>query len=156
MEETILNPQQVKPKYSDYDWPVDNTGWFVGKTSMNGRWRRREFGVVALACSLLLFVPVISYAAIIVMVAAAAKRLHDMDITSKWIFLYLALSIGVLIMNTANPTASFILQGLQIVIQLFLLFWPPTHGINKYGSDPRQDYEEQCIEAGYPRLSDCF
>lgn len=155
---TTNETNTTAPKYTDYEWPEDNTGWFVGMTSLSGRWRRREFAAAA-ALALFLMVlplPLVGYVGLIISIAITAKRLHDMNLTSKFVFILVPAFFMVIPDFTAETTTDMIapaVPGLVIICLLSLI--PGTKGVNKYGSNPRRDYEEQCVELGYPKVSEC-
>ena len=147
----------IKPKYIDYDWPYDNTGWYQDITSMNGRWRRREFASLVPVCLIVSYVPIIgTIVSVVLFLAISAKRIHDIGVSSKWLCILLVLIVIYSIMAMIPSDYSLLCLIPVVICVLLLLFYPGTDGLNAYGSDPRRDYEEQCMEAGYPKLSECF
>lgn len=147
------------PKYTDYEWPEDNTGWFVGFTSLSGRWRRREFATAALLALIVMILPLplVGYIGLIALIAITAKRLHDMNLTSKFVFILVPLFFMIIPDFTAGTTMKMLAPAVPgLVVFLLLSFIPGSKGVNKYGSSPRRDYEEQCVELGYPKVSECI
>ena len=147
--------EKEKPRYTDYDWPEDNTGWFVGITSMSGRWRRREFAV-GFALILLISLFFVSWILAPVYAAISVKRLKDIGWSSYlgWVsalsYLYCYIT-GVF----GNVEFYFLSIIVFAVWGLLLCLYPGSKGINEYGSNPRRDYEEQCEEIGLPKVSEC-
>lgn len=155
---TTNETNPTAPKYTDYEWPEDNTGWFVGITSLSGRWRRREFAAAMVLALIIMILPLpfMGYIGLILLIAITAKRLHDMNLTSKLVFILVPPFYGVIPDFTAETTMDMIspaLPGLAVFCLLSLV--PGSKGVNKYGSNPRRDYEEQCVELGYPKVSEC-
>lgn len=155
---TTKETTTTAPKYTDYEWPEDNTGWFVGFTSLSGRWRRREFAAGATLALILLVLPLplVRYIGLVASIAVSAKRLHDMNLTSKFVFLLVPFLYGMIPDFTAETTIDMIIPILPgLIVFCLLSLIPGSKGVNKYGSNPRRDYEEQCVELGYPKVSEC-
>lgn len=150
--------QEQKAQYSDYDWPEDNSGWFVAATSLNGRWRRREFVAVAIPVSFLALIgnlfTILAFC--VITIAVSGKRLHDMNLSSKYCFVLIASWIlSYFILTRIGAEIAVIVSIIQLLWYLILGLYPGSKGINGYGSNPRRDYEEQCVEVGFPKLSEC-
>ena len=150
--------QKTENQIDELEWPYENEGWFQNLTSLEGRYRRREFLVGLLISIGVSLIPVISWFSIIILLAVTSKRLHDIDLSGKWIFLIALLHIGCLIgfymiENAASNALVVWTLGIDLpvcIICLLLLIWPGTKGINRFGTNPRRSYREQCLEAGYP------
>lgn len=153
------NETVKKVNYSDYEWPENNEGWFTGVYSLNGRWRRREFLLVTIPAAIVAGLyphMLVVWVYIAVTLAVSAKRLHDMNMTSKFCFILIATWIlGFFIATSIGMDLAMIATAIQFTWYIVLGVWPGSKGINTYGSNPRRDYEEQCVEIGLPRLSDC-
>lgn len=151
-----VESSDLSPKYSDYDWPEDNTGWFVGTTSLSGRWRRREFAV-GFGVVLILSLFVVSWWIAFIFAAVSTKRLKDMDWSPYWAFVPAITYMVYWFSCIAETFGDFTFYALLIFVAIgcTLCLYPGSKGINGYGSNPRRDYEEQCVEMGYPKLSDC-
>lgn len=150
-----------KPKYSDYEWPEDNTGWFVGLTYFGGRWRRREFGLVC-AVIFIISLLVVGWWIGLIVAAAATKRCQDMNVPAYYAAVP-GVSYAVYAIIAAFGTIEGVFSNILLAaVLLYLLscgilcLYPGDKGINNYGSNPRRDYEEQCVESGLPRPSDCI
>lgn len=158
----IETPAAQRPRYIDYEWPEDNTGWFGGIFSLNGRWRRRECLAIYFACIVCLvilaflpFLGLLSIPCLIVLYGGVCKRLHDVNLTSKWVILLLVFRVIAKIFNHVDPLISLLFDLLCDLPIIILFFWPPSKGINRYGSNPRRDYNEQCMEMGFPDPDSC-
>jgi uncharacterized membrane protein YhaH (DUF805 family) len=91
-----------------------------------------------------------------VTLAVSAKRLHDMNMTSKFCFILIATWIlGFFIATSIGMDLAMISTAIQFTWYIVLGVWPGSKGINTYGTNPRRDCVEQCVEIGLPRLSDC-
>lgn len=156
-------PAAQKPRYIDYKWPEDNTGWFGSVFSLNGRWRRRECLAIYFACTVCIavvaiFLPslvLLTIPCLIALYSAVCKRFHDVNVTSKWVILLLTFRVIAMIFRHADPSISLAFGLLCDLPILVLFFWPPSKGINRYGSNPRRDYNEQCMEIGLPNPDSC-
>lgn len=135
---------------NDWEWPIENSGWFQNFFSLGGRYRRREFLLGVMLVALLENIPIVNIVACIAYLALMSKRLHDMDLSGKWIFPIVVIAVVANLFLESFPMLSFILSILMLLISFSLLLIPGSKGINKYGSNPRRGYKEQCLEAGYP------
>lgn len=151
-----VESKDQQPQYSDYDWPEDNTGWFVGVTSLSGRWRRREYAV-GFGIVLLLSLFVVSWWIAFIFAAVSTKRLKDMDWSPYWAFVPAITYMIYWFSCIAETFGDFTFYSLLIFVAIgcTLCLYPGSKGINGYGSNPRRDYEEQCVEVGFPKLSEC-
>lgn len=93
---------------------------------------------------------------LVALYGAVCKRLHDVNLTSKWVILFLTFRAIAMLSRDTDPRISLVFDLLCDLPIIILFFWPPTKGVNRYGSNPRRDYEEQCVEMGLPRPSDCI
>lgn len=155
----VTNKEQHQ--YSDYDMPLDNTGWFEGVDSFEGRWRRREFVPVfvssiflAFAGSLIPNLGYLSFFALLLIIPAAVKRLHDFNVTSKWLLAIPIIAFLSIVLAEDMPVISTILGIVVVLFFLALFFYPGDKGINSYGSNPRFDYDSQLMEIENLRVSD--
>ena len=161
-EETVIGEsdgiieEKEKPHYTDYDWPEDNTGWFVGISNLSGRWRRREFAV-GFALIFLISFFFLSWILTPVYGAISVKRLKDIG-WPPYLGWVSALSYFICYCLGVSEQVDFFTISIIVFAAwgLLLCLYPGSKGINEYGSDPRRDYEEQCEEIGLPKVSECI
>lgn len=133
--------------------------WFV----WNGRMGRLAYlgyslllGLILVVLALILIIPARNTAnadalGLVVLVVTGAvglwggvclgvKRLHDLDL-SGWHYLWMGILPGILsgIGNSLHIIAFSILGGmLSLGVLLYLLLWPGTDGMNRFGYGPGQ------------------
>lgn len=148
-----------------YEWPIDNTGLFTDIFNLSGRISRKEY-VIYMVGGLIVgiidsFIPYMQLLFNILLLiwsigflSESVKRMHDFDVTGKWIFAILLLHI----LSYFAPLVSLVLEIILLIILysifLMLAICPGTDGINRYGSNPIRSYREQTLEAGFPDLDD--
>lgn len=144
-----------------YEWPDDNTGMFRDTFSLTGRICRLEFFIVfgvGLVISLGLWFTIPILANLfdvlwgIVLLAEGVKRMHDFDVSGKWIIPVVLVSVALSVFRESIPWLAIIGAAVPLVFFIALLLIPGTKGINQYGTNPTRNYHEQTLEAGFPDM----
>ena len=148
-------------KEETYEWPVDNTGLFSDVFSLLGRVSRLEFLIVfavVFGCSVgsVLFLPslepIVSLVGGIALLGEGAKRMHDFDVSAKWLIVLVLITIASSFLAEQIPNLVYVYFAVYWIVVILLCTIPGTKGINRYGTNPTRSYREQTLEAGYPDL----
>lgn len=144
-----------------YEWPEDNTGMFKDTFSLSGRICRLEYIIVfgvglAISVALMLTIPVLAnffgIAWGVALLAEGVKRLHDFDVSGKWIIPVVLVSVGLSVFQESIPWLGIVGAIVSFVFLTALAVIPGTKGINQYGTNPTRNYHEQTLEAGFPDI----